>query len=62
MGSNQRSPSTSSKWRSKEISSAPVSIAWAAIQMSLVGIGLPLARSSLQIDAKLVGDAGSGPA
>ena len=34
-------PPTCSKWRSEVRSSAPYSIAWAAIQMSLEGIGIP---------------------
>ena len=42
-------PSTCSKCRSAETRSAPVSMAWAAIQMSLVGIGRPLARSDAAI-------------
>ena len=39
-------PSTDSKWRSADTRSAPVSMAWAAIHTSLVGMGLPLARSA----------------
>ena len=35
-------PSTCSKWRSADTRSAPVSMAWAAIQMSLVGDGTAL--------------------
>ena len=36
-------PSTYSKWLSAETRSDPVSMAWAAIQTSLVGIGRPWA-------------------
>ena len=42
-------PSTCSKWRSADTRSVPVSMAWAAIQTSLVGKGRPFARSDAAI-------------
>ena len=42
-------PSTCSKWRSADTRSAPVSMAWAAIQTSFVGMGRPFARSDAAI-------------
>ena len=40
-------PSTCSKWLEADTRSAPVSMAWAAIQRSLVGMRRPFARSDL---------------
>ena len=45
------SPSICSKWPSDETRSVPVSIAWAAIHMSLVGRGRPLALRAAAIRA-----------
>lgn len=42
-------PEPPSKWRSNDSSPAPISIAWAPIHMSLVGIGAPLFLSSAAI-------------
>ena len=42
-------PSTALKCRSADTRSAPVSMAWAAIHTSLVGMGLPLDRSAAAI-------------
>lgn len=46
---DQARPSTYSKWRSAEMRSAPVSMAWAAIQTSSVGVGRPLSRKAAAI-------------
>ncbi len=47
----QANPSTCSKWPSDDTRSVPVSMAWAAIQMSLVGKGRPFALSAAAIRA-----------
>jgi hypothetical protein len=47
----QARPSIAAKCASNDNSPAPVPIAWAAIQMSFVGIGLPRARRAAAIRA-----------
>ena len=55
-------PSTASKCRSADTRSAPVSMAWAAIHTSLVGMGLPFALSAaaiLEYRSALMGPTGT---